>query len=313
MSWNWGAFFTTFAWLLRRKLYLWAVAYFFVSTPALLLVAQEMSGEGGCAGALSPPASPYALWIVLALVALGWIAPALFADRLHARHLRKRGTPPSRMRGAWSAVLVLQTLMLLVWLLRWDYSNTLYREIIREGEWSAKMLKVELVQYVQDHGKLPTKLEEISHTSVDEPTTRVTLEANGAIHSVFVESARKLAGRSFTMVPILTSNSVYWACQSDIPNACLLRSCEFAEWEFWYQVEAAREKEAYEIYLHHFPFGVNAARAQTMLKSLDEEAARKKELASALATARSTNLAHKIEPPRVFRRPPGLSQAAIGN
>ena len=114
ISWNWTAFFGTFAWLRYRRLYLWSWLYFFLSTPVLVAYSFLATGGDSCRAELVPTviAVRYAL-IVLAV--LGFILPPLFADRLYfekVRRLAAADAPPAGP-GRWAPALVHQMLALL--------------------------------------------------------------------------------------------------------------------------------------------------------------------------------------------------------
>ena len=58
ISWNWPAFFVTFAWLRYRRLYAWSWLYFFsFSTPFLISVSLLAKAGDACERALEPQGS----------------------------------------------------------------------------------------------------------------------------------------------------------------------------------------------------------------------------------------------------------------
>jgi Tfp pilus assembly major pilin PilA len=81
VSWNWPALFVPFFWMLYRRMYGLAAAYFLLyplATLILLAVASAVLGEA--IGAL-------VYWLVIIGV---WIAVPLLANSLYHRHIRKR-------------------------------------------------------------------------------------------------------------------------------------------------------------------------------------------------------------------------------
>ena len=233
LSWNWAAFVATLAWLRYRKLYAWSWAYFFVSTPFLLAVSLIVVLAGDdCERALDPAPSSVAGLIVLAspFLFLQWILPPLVANRLYFNHVRtligktKRATGT----GGYIGALALQALMLIgAAVTAESYSSYAYRSMVAEGIPLAAGAKVALQEYLNEHRRLPARIEEVTGEVSGKYVDRLELESDGTIRAIFGDKARKLSGHSVSFVPeIKDGRIVDWVCRSnDLPDRCLPSRC----------------------------------------------------------------------------------------
>ncbi len=244
-SWNWGAFFGTFAWLRYRKLYAWSWPYFFVSAPFLLgVVITVAAGSDACERALASQNYALAQLVVMGLVLLGWIAPPLLADRIYfqrvralvdeANHAIARGHDRDRELGRRSGTggvagaIALQIIVLVIAAVAGpSYGNYLYRARVSEGVSLLGVLKTPLAEYVEHHGRLPAKIAEIASTTSGMFVGNVALESDGTISATFGKNAQKLSDHSVSMVPTMKDGRIVeWTCRSrDLPDVCLPASC----------------------------------------------------------------------------------------
>jgi len=233
LSWNWPAFVATLAWLRYRKLYAWSWAYFFVSTPLLLAFSQMVVlGSDDCERALDPAPSSVAVLIVLALpfLFLQWILPPLVANRLYFNHVRtligktKRATGT----GGYIGALALQALMLIsANVAGAGYASYFYRSMVSEGVSLAAGPKVHLQEYLNEHRRLPARIEEVTGEVSGKYVDRLVLESDGTIRVIFGDRARKLSGHSLSFVPENEDGRIVdWVCRSnDLPDQCLPSRC----------------------------------------------------------------------------------------
>jgi len=233
LSWNWAAFVATLAWLRYRKLYAWSWAYFFVSTPFLLAVSlMVVLGGDDCERALDPaPSSVAGLTVtVLALIFLQWVLPPLVADSLYFNHVRtligktKRATGT----GGYIGALALQALVLIGAAVIVPNSAMYgYRIMADESVSLAAGPKVHLQEYLNEHQRLPARIEEVTGEVSGKYVDRLVLESDGTIRAIFGDKARKLSGHSMSFIPeIKDGRIVDWVCRSnDLPDQCLPSRC----------------------------------------------------------------------------------------
>jgi hypothetical protein len=230
ISWNWAACVATLAWLRYRKLYAWSWAYFFVSTPFLLTVLMVVFVGDSCERALDPTPSSVAGLTVLALLCLGWILPPLVANYLYFGHVRAMIAETGRVTGTggYIGALALQAFVLIgVAVTLPSYAHYAYRAIVSEGIVEAAAVKVSLQGYLDEHRRLPTRIDELAGKVSSKYVDRLALESGGAIRVIFGENARKLSGHSVSFVPGIKEGRITdWTCRSnDLPDRCLPAAC----------------------------------------------------------------------------------------
>ncbi len=231
LSWNWAAFVATLAWLRYRKLYAWSWAYFFVSTPFLLAVSlMVVLGGDDCERALDPVPSSVVGLTVLPFLFLQWILLPLVANGLYFNHVRtligktKRATGT----GGYIGALALQALMLIgANVAGLGYANYAYRFMVHEGISESAATKVALQEYLNEHRRLPARIDEVTGKVSGEYVDRLVLESDGTIRAIFGDKARKLSGHSVSFVPENEDGRIVdWVCRSnDLPDQCLTSSC----------------------------------------------------------------------------------------
>ncbi len=234
LSWNWAAFFGTFAWLRYRKLYGWSWLYSFVSTPVLLVVLMVWwTGSDACARALEPQLGPF-LFVLFAMISFGGVLLPLFANRIYyarVKALVEAGADGGASRagtGSYAGGVAIQALLLIITAVAApSYANYTYRARVSEGLSMASGLKVSLAEYLSDQGRLPPRIEDISDTTSRSYFGSMSLAQDGTIRVTFGERGDKLAGRSVLIVPRIEGRKVVeWTCRSDdLPNQCLPATC----------------------------------------------------------------------------------------
>jgi hypothetical protein len=233
LSWNWAAFFGTFAWLSYRRLQPWAWLYFFVSTPVLLVVL--MAGPAvtdACERALAQEPGTFRM-VIIALLILGWAVPPLLADRLYFARVRawaKAQAQDGAARGGtrgWSGPFFIQFVAFLLPAVALpSYANYKYRARVSEGISMAASFKVPVAEYLAQHGRMP-RLEEIEGAKSGRYVESIALSNDGTIRAKFGARGEHLAGRSVSIVPRITGRQVVeWTCRSDdLPVQCLPAAC----------------------------------------------------------------------------------------
>lgn len=230
ISWNWAAFVATLAWLRYRKLYAWSWAYFFVSTPFLLAISlMVVAGGDHCERALNPTPSSTIALMVLPWLCLQWILAPLVANRLYFNHVRTKigKTKRATGTGGYIGALALQALVVIGGMTAAADTNYVYRSMADEGVVMAAAAKVPLRDYLNEHRRLPARMDEVMDKVSGTYVDRLVLESDGTIRAIFGDRARKLSGHSVSFVPENKDGRIVdWVCRSnDLPDRCLPSSC----------------------------------------------------------------------------------------
>ncbi len=231
LSWNWAAFVATLAWLRYRKLYAWSWAYFFVSTPLLLAFSQMVVlGGDDCERALDPTPSSVIVLMVLPFLFLQWILAPLVANPLYFRHVRTKigKTKRATGTGGYIGALVLQALVVIGGSAAGaGYANYFYRSMADEGVSLAAAATAPLQEYLNEHRRLPARIDEVTGKVSGKYVDRLVLESDGTIRAIFGDRARKLSGHSVSFVPENEDGRIVdWDCRSnDLPDLCLPSRC----------------------------------------------------------------------------------------
>ena len=102
-----------------------------------------------------------------------------------------------------------------------------YRSMVSEGVSLATAAKVPLQEYLNEHRRLPARIDELTGKVSGEYVDRLVLESDGTIRAIFGDRARKLSGHSVSFVPENKDGRIVdWVCRSnDLPDQCLPSSC----------------------------------------------------------------------------------------
>ncbi len=230
LSWNWAAFVATLAWLRYRKLYAWSWVYFFVSTPFLLAVSLMVVRGDDCERALDPTPSSVIVLMVLPFLFLQWILAPLVANPLYFRHVRTKigKTKRTTGTGGYIGALVLQAFVVIgVNVAVIGYAPFVYSSMVSEGILLASATEVPLQNYLNEHRRLPARIDEVTGKVSGKYVDRLVLESDGTIRAIFGNKARKLSGHTVSFVPARKDGRIVdWVCRSsDLPNRCLPISC----------------------------------------------------------------------------------------
>ena len=84
-----------------------------------------------------------------------------------------------------------------------------------------------LQEYVNEHRRLPARIDEMTGKVSSKYVDRIVLEHDGSIRVIFSDRARKLSGHSVSFVPENKDGRIVdWVCRSnDLPDQCLPSSC----------------------------------------------------------------------------------------
>jgi hypothetical protein len=236
LSWNWAAFFGTFAWLRYRGMAGWSWAYLPVSTPVLATVWMlGVLNVDACQRALGAP-RPLVAAVALVLIALGFIVPPLVADRLYFARLRamlahaKIGPPGrghARGAGGVAGALVMQALISMAALFAvGSYGDYTYRAKMSEAVLTLGEFRTVITEEFE-RGKMPLK-DPAALAAAFKATSMVksvSIAPDGTIKATLGYGL--LDGRSLMLMPRVRDGVLEeWICRSDdLPEDCVPRSC----------------------------------------------------------------------------------------
>jgi len=240
-SWHWPAFFTTFYWLLYRKMWLPALIYFFLPH-ALTLPAISISMAVGDLGWVAV-AFVYGLYFLAA-----YILPPLYANTFYYRHannkiaevkatsndLQSQLTELAAKGGTSVVVLVaaiIVPLLTVVGLIAalgiptyQDYTiRTNLNQAVMLGRSATKLVN----KHYSLHQMLPNNLLDEGFTKVlPESIQSVELNSENGVISVRLATA-PVAGKLLLFVPTLEENNkITWQCIAEhISNKYLPHEC----------------------------------------------------------------------------------------
>jgi type II secretory pathway pseudopilin PulG len=106
-----------------------------------------------------------------------------------------------------------------------SYGAYTYRSTASESVSLAGAAKVSLEEYLNEHRRLPARIEEVTDKVSGEYVDRLVLESDGTIRAIFGDKARKLSGHSVSFVPVIKDGRIVdWVCR-DLPDRCLPSRC----------------------------------------------------------------------------------------
>jgi hypothetical protein len=229
VSWNWPAFFITFPWLLYRKMWGYAAAYFFLPTILLYVVGIAL------AAAFPGTAVPALAW-PLQLVLVFVIVP-MYANLLYYRHItgriawvkRLRGGTDRQMRalaseGGTSAagiIIVFVAFVPMVGILAAivipAYQDYTIRAQVSEGLAMAAPVRAAVAETIGRFGSVPQDRADAGLTpdpadSRGKYTASIAID-DGRIDITFGgEANRAIQGLVLSITPYATDDGIAWRC-----------------------------------------------------------------------------------------------------
>jgi len=187
-------------------------------------------GGDDCERALDPTPSSVIVLMVLPFLFLQWILAPLVANPLYFRHVRTKTGKTKRTTGTggYIGALALQALMLIgANVAGLGYTSYAYRSMADQGVLQAGGAKASLQEYVNEHRRLPARIDEMTGKVSSKYVDRIMLEPDGSIRVIFGDRARKMSGHSVSFVPENEDGRIVdWVCRSnDLPDQCLPSSC----------------------------------------------------------------------------------------
>lgn len=243
-SWNWPSFFVAFYWMLYRKMWLNALAYFLA--PYLLMFVVGMigglsgTGGSGAAGMLG------AGWLLYTAV-IFFVFP-IYADALYYRHCKKKiaeisnaQPPQQRMAqiaaagGTSNIALIVALILIFVFGIGIlaavaipAYQDYMNRAQTAEAFAVGQQATAAVGSFYVEHHGLPENLEAAGLNIKLPPAVKsVSLNTGNGVIAVTMATGI-LADKSLEMVPSENEDhSLNWSCQSeDIPAKALPKACQ---------------------------------------------------------------------------------------
>lgn len=223
VSWNWPSFFVTLYWMLYRKMWGWAAAYYFL--PTILMV-------------FSWAASPEVGSVVYLLILIGTFAFfPMFANGIYHGHCRKkiqkivRNSSTSEIakatiaaKGGTSGVALFIAIILisifclgiLAAIALPAYQDYTIRAKVSEALAVGAQYKTAVSDYVATTGKWPQSEFDldVDHNRAWQIVNDVSLENNGLL-VIHLKGDPQLEGRSFSLRPeVVDGYSLSWHCEN---------------------------------------------------------------------------------------------------
>ena len=242
--WHWPAFFATFYWLLYRKQWLSALAYFFL--PYVIAVIAVILGIAIGVSGSNESILAGILW--LSYLAVIFIGPPLIANSLyysHCKALIKRYGATARSRehfltvleakgGTSNAAIIIAILAVIAFIgILAAVSLPAYQDYTKRAKSSeAILVGMSVAKLVGEHyertGQIPESLDQFLTTA--QPSkfiTAMTINSDNGVIEIKVSFGPNSAGGSIYLVPGKTTDgAIAWTCKAEpamtryVPQSC---------------------------------------------------------------------------------------------
>ena len=239
LSWNWAALLFTFSWLRYRRMHRYSRVYLFVSAPVLLFLFW-LAHADRCAAGMTRTVFPN---VLLGLLLAGYVLPALFANRLYFRFVRKQIAVAQRLvtgkealeqrfrrslgtAANWGSWTVMTAVVVFTLWAAQAHVGVEIRARVGEVVSAGSAYRYAVTKFFADNGRFPVNLEEIgSYFGPHRCVSAITLEKDGSIR--VVAGFQPLAGKSVILTPTVRGREIVsWTCRGgDIPAKYLPGSC----------------------------------------------------------------------------------------
>jgi hypothetical protein len=232
VSWNWPAFFVTLPWLLYRKMWGYAAAYFFLPT-ILLLVFSLILGLVFSSGAAAGLAWPIGFVLIFIFV-------PMFANSVYYRHIASKIAWSKRMRGGTdrqlrslaneggtsaAALLILLVLPfgalpvigILAAIAIPAYQDYTIRAQVSEGLNMAVPVRAAVTETIQRVGSVPRDRVDAGLTpaatdSRGKYTDSIAVRDGRIDITLGVEANQAIQGFVLSLTPYATDDGIAWRC-----------------------------------------------------------------------------------------------------
>jgi Tfp pilus assembly major pilin PilA len=232
-SWNWPAFFITFYWLLYRKMWLYALA-FFIFPYILLILFGIILGMSG-----SDPSSLIAGIFWLLYIGISFILIPIYANGIYYRRVENKiaavkvGSADNEKRlrilsakGGTSSAAIIVILVIFIPAIIGTlaaiaipaYQDYTVRAQISEGLTLAASAKASVAESFSRNSKVPANRTEAGMTANATDTKGIYVESveitNGTITIMYGNQANEIiSGETLSLIPYETDDlSVIWRC-----------------------------------------------------------------------------------------------------
>ena len=225
VSWHWPAFFVSFYWLLYRKMWLWAVLYFFLPVPVLIIDTLIVEYTGLTVGVLN---------------LLVWIATftffPMYANALYYLHVKKKLEKASgyseheekKLRmiaaagGTSGAAMIIIMVFVIISLLGIvaaisipAFQNYTARARVAEGLVLSESVKTRVEEYANQYQEWPQSIEDVGGIAgLTSPVVKdISLVEKGVIVITY-SGSELIADKMIYLEPSRDNeNMIIWQCE----------------------------------------------------------------------------------------------------
>ncbi len=238
-AWQWPAFLVTFYWLLYRKMWFYALVYFFL--PLIIMIPIGILGAVKGAGVIS---LGYFLYAAAAFILIPMYANALYyihcnkliAEVRASSHYTQVQLEELSGKGGTSHVVIIVILILfftgfigmMASIAIPVYQDYTSREHLSQAMDIGKSAKKFVDNYYRQYSSIPRSLEATSFaSSLPPPIKEVSIDSQTGVVSITMNGYPTIEGKKLLFVPALDAgNQLSWSCMSEeIQDSYLPQEC----------------------------------------------------------------------------------------
>lgn len=236
--WHWPAFLVTFYWLLYRKMWLYALIYFFLSWVIMIPLGFMGTLMGSAVSSLG-----YLLYLVAIFILIPMYANALYythcsriiAEVRASTHYTQVQLEELAGKGGTSHIVILIILILsfigfigiLASIAIPAYQDYTIRVHTSQALSIGKSAERFVDAYYRQYSSIPRSLEATSFASSLPPFIKaVSIDKQTGVVTITMSGSPAIDGKAFLFVPALAGNQLNWSCYSEeirdryLPEEC---------------------------------------------------------------------------------------------
>jgi Tfp pilus assembly protein PilE len=240
-SWNWPAFFVTFYWLLYRKMWLYALLYFFL--PYLVMIPVGIAAAMAGKSANVVIGTGYLLYFAGIFLLLPMYANALYYNHCKKKISETRSTSHDMQRqlgelsgkgGTSNVAVIIVFVLFFVFIIGImaavaipAYQDYTTRSRLDQAATVGTNAAESVANYYYEHHQGPSSLAQAGFVAQLPPYIKEIGVDSQSIVVTITMAAAPIEGKSLQLVPSLDANNkIIWKCQSlEIQDRLLPRQC----------------------------------------------------------------------------------------